>query len=166
MKHLLKLMDLSKEEIQQKLDAGVPYVIRMNAPTEGESSYEDVVFGKITFPNDTLDDMVLIKQDGMPTYNFANVIRLSKPALHYTLSIFLNYLFFIIFCLINGIKRHNFSLKMRITLNYMLKITPLFQISTLLLPFFSAIFAIGIAIIKQIKLKNAKQIEAKFCASV
>ena len=67
-------MHLSKEEVQQKLDAGVPYVIRMNAPTEGESSYEDVVFGKLTFPNDTLDDMVLIKQDGMPTYNFANVI--------------------------------------------------------------------------------------------
>ncbi len=67
-------MHLSKEEVQQKLDAGVPYVIRLNCPTEGESSYEDVVFGKITFPNDTLDDMVLIKQDGMPTYNFANVI--------------------------------------------------------------------------------------------
>ncbi len=65
---------LSKEEIQAKLDAGVPYVIRLNCPTEGESSYEDVVFGKMTFPNDTLDDMVLIKQDGMPTYNFANVI--------------------------------------------------------------------------------------------
>ena len=67
-------MHLSKEEVQQKLDAGVPYVIRMNAPTEGESSYEDVVFGKLSFPNDTLDDMVLIKADGMPTYNFANVI--------------------------------------------------------------------------------------------
>ena len=60
-------MHLSKEEVQQKLDAGVPYVIRMNAPTEGESSYEDVVFGKLSFPNDTLDDMVLIKADGMPT---------------------------------------------------------------------------------------------------
>lgn len=67
-------MHLSKEEVQQKLDAGIPYVIRLNCPTEGESTYEDVVFGKITFPNDTLDDMVLIKQDGMPTYNFANVI--------------------------------------------------------------------------------------------
>ena len=60
--------------MQQKLDAGVPYVIRQNAPTEGETSYDDLVFGHMTFPNDTLDDMVLIKQDGMPTYNFANVI--------------------------------------------------------------------------------------------
>ena len=67
-------LHLSKEEIQAKLDAGVPYVIRQNAPTEGETSYDDVVFGHMTFPNDTLDDMVLIKQDGMPTYNFANVI--------------------------------------------------------------------------------------------
>ncbi|MBQ8536348.1 MAG: glutamate--tRNA ligase [Clostridia bacterium] len=67
-------LHLSKEEIQQKLDAGVPYVIRQNAPTEGETSYDDVVFGHMSFPNDTLDDMVLIKQDGMPTYNFANVI--------------------------------------------------------------------------------------------
>ena len=67
-------LNLSKEEIQAKLDAGVPYVIRQNAPTTGESSYDDVVFGHMSFPNDTLDDMVLIKQDGMPTYNFANVI--------------------------------------------------------------------------------------------
>ncbi|MBR5231649.1 MAG: glutamate--tRNA ligase [Clostridia bacterium] len=67
-------LNMSKEEVQQKLDAGVPYVIRLNCPTEGETTYEDVVFGKLTFPNDTLDDMVLIKQDGMPTYNFANVV--------------------------------------------------------------------------------------------
>ena len=67
-------LSLSKEEVQAKLDAGVPYVIRLNCPTTGETTYEDVVFGKLTFPNDTLDDMVLIKQDGMPTYNFANVI--------------------------------------------------------------------------------------------
>ena len=67
-------MNLSKEEVQAKLDAGIPYVIRLNCPTTGETTYEDVVFGKLTFPNDTLDDMVLIKQDGMPTYNFANVI--------------------------------------------------------------------------------------------
>ncbi len=70
-KHCLRL---SQEEIQRKLDAGVPYVIRLNCPTEGESSYDDVVFGHIAFPNSDLDDMVLIKQDGMPTYNFANVI--------------------------------------------------------------------------------------------
>ncbi len=67
-------LSLSKEEVQAKLDAGVPYVIRLNAPTEGESTYTDLVFGEMTFPNDSLDDMVLIKQDGMPTYNFANVI--------------------------------------------------------------------------------------------
>ncbi len=67
-------LNLSKEEIQAKLDAGVPYVIRLNCPTEGESSYDDEVFGHISFPNSDLDDMVLIKQDGMPTYNFANVI--------------------------------------------------------------------------------------------
>lgn len=67
-------LHLSPEEVQRRLDAGMPYVIRQNAPTEGESSYDDVVFGHMTFPNDTLDDMVLIKQDGMPTYNFANVI--------------------------------------------------------------------------------------------
>ncbi len=67
-------LNLSKEEIQQKLDAGVPYVIRLNCPTEGESAYDDEVFGHIAFPNSDLDDMVLIKADGMPTYNFANVI--------------------------------------------------------------------------------------------
>ncbi len=67
-------LNLSKEEIQAKLDAGTPYVIRLNCPTEGESAYDDEVFGHISFPNSDLDDMVLIKQDGMPTYNFANVI--------------------------------------------------------------------------------------------
>ena len=67
-------LHLSKEEVQRRLDAGVPYVIRLNCPTTGESTYDDVVFGHISFPNDTLDDMVLIKADGMPTYNFANVI--------------------------------------------------------------------------------------------
>ena len=67
-------LHLPQEEIQRKLDAGVPYVIRQNAPTTGETSYDDLVFGHMTFPNDTLDDMVLIKQDGMPTYNFANVV--------------------------------------------------------------------------------------------
>ncbi|MBR2054390.1 MAG: glutamate--tRNA ligase [Clostridia bacterium] len=67
-------LNLSKEEIQEKLDAGTPYVIRLNCPTEGESAYDDEVFGHISFPNSDLDDMVLIKQDGMPTYNFAYVI--------------------------------------------------------------------------------------------
>ena len=67
-------LHLSPEEVQKKLDAGVPYVIRQNTPQEGETSYQDMVFGEISMPNDTMDDMVLIKQDGMPTYNFANVI--------------------------------------------------------------------------------------------
>lgn len=67
-------MHLSKEEIEQKLAAGVPYVIRQNVPTTGESDFDDLVFGHISAPNDTLDDIVLIKADGMPTYNFANVI--------------------------------------------------------------------------------------------
>ncbi len=67
-------LHLTREEVRRRLDAGMPYVIRQNAPTEGESTYHDMVFGDITMPNDTLDDMVLIKQDGMPTYNFANVI--------------------------------------------------------------------------------------------
>ncbi len=67
-------LHLSKEEVQQKLDAGVPYVVRQNTPVTGDSSFDDLVFGHISAPNDTLDDMVLIKQDGMPTYNFANVV--------------------------------------------------------------------------------------------
>ena len=67
-------LNLSKEEVQKKLEAGIPYVIRLNAPTTGETTYDDVVFGHLSFPNDTLDDMVLIKADGMPTYNFANVV--------------------------------------------------------------------------------------------
>ena len=52
----------------------MPYDIRQNNPTEGETSYDDVIYGKITAPNDELDDMILIKSDGYPTYNFANVI--------------------------------------------------------------------------------------------
>ena len=67
-------LHLSPEEVRRRLDAGEPYVIRQNVPQEGESSYHDLVYGDITMPNDTLDDMVLIKADGMPTYNFANVI--------------------------------------------------------------------------------------------
>ena len=68
-------LHLSAEEIEAKKAAGIPWTIRMNAPTEGETSYHDVVFGDMTFQNaESMDDMVLIKQDGMPTYNFANVI--------------------------------------------------------------------------------------------
>ncbi len=67
-------LGLSQEEINANLQAGLPYVIRQNTPTTGESDFEDLVYGRIAAPNDTLDDMVLIKADGMPTYNFANVI--------------------------------------------------------------------------------------------
>ena len=70
-KHCLKL---SPEEVQAKLDAGVPYVIRQNNPTSGETSFEDELYGTITVPNIELDDMILIKSDGYPTYNFANVV--------------------------------------------------------------------------------------------
>jgi glutamyl-tRNA synthetase len=67
-------LHLSKEEIQQKLIAGEPYVIRQNIPRKGETTYKDAVFGEITVPNADLDDNVLLKADGMPTYNLANVI--------------------------------------------------------------------------------------------
>lgn len=65
---------LSAEEIQAKLDAGVPYVVRQKIPREGTTTFHDVIFGDITVENDTLDDQILLKSDGMPTYNFANVI--------------------------------------------------------------------------------------------
>ena len=67
-------LHLSEAEIQAKLDAGVPYVIRQNVPTEGTTSFTDMVFGTITVNNSDLDDSILIKADGMPTYNFANVV--------------------------------------------------------------------------------------------
>lgn len=67
-------LSLSKKEIQEKLDAGVPYVIRQKMPVEGSISYEDAVFGEITVPCSELEDQILIKSDGYPTYNFANVI--------------------------------------------------------------------------------------------
>lgn len=65
---------LSKEEIRRKLDAGVPYVVRQSIPSMGSTTFEDEVFGTITVENATLDDQVLLKSDGMPTYNFANVV--------------------------------------------------------------------------------------------
>ena len=67
-------LHLSQEEIQEKLDAGIPYVIRQNVPMEGTTSFEDDIYGTIEVPNAELDDMVLIKSDGFPTYNFANVV--------------------------------------------------------------------------------------------
>ena len=67
-------LHLSLEEIQAKLDAGVPYVIRQNIPESGEASFDDVLYGHISVDCSELDDNVLIKADGLPTYNFANVI--------------------------------------------------------------------------------------------
>ena len=67
-------LHLTKEEIQAHLDAGDPFVIRQNNPTEGETTFHDELYGDITVPNSELDDMVLIKSDGYPTYNFANVV--------------------------------------------------------------------------------------------
>lgn len=65
---------LSREEIAANLAAGKPYVIRQRIPHEGSITFHDEVFGDITVENNTLDDQVLIKRDGLPTYNFANVI--------------------------------------------------------------------------------------------
>lgn len=65
---------LSEEEIQANLAAGKPYVIRQKIPTEGKTTFHDEIFGDITVDNDTLDDQVLLKRDGLPTYNFANVV--------------------------------------------------------------------------------------------
>ncbi len=70
-KHCLKL---SKEEVEARIAAGEPYVIRQNIPTEGVSSYEDLIYGTIEVDYKELEDNILIKSDGMPTYNFANVI--------------------------------------------------------------------------------------------
>ena len=67
-------LHLSKEEIEANLAAGKPYVIRQNNPTEGTTTFEDEIYGDITVDNAELDDMILIKSDGYPTYNFANVV--------------------------------------------------------------------------------------------
>ena len=67
-------LSLTKEEVAEKLAAGVPYVIRQNNPTEGTTTFQDDIYGAITVDNGELDDMILIKSDGYPTYNFANVV--------------------------------------------------------------------------------------------
>ena len=67
-------LHLSKEEVQRRLAAGEEYVIRQNIGTEGETEYEDLVYGKITVPMSDLEDNILLKSDGWPTYNLANVI--------------------------------------------------------------------------------------------
>lgn len=65
---------LSQKEIEEKLNSGIPYVIRQNVPQCGMTEYEDMVFGTIKVPCEDLEDGILLKSDGMPTYNFANVI--------------------------------------------------------------------------------------------
>lgn len=67
-------LNLSKEEIQRRIDAGEPYVIRQNVPVSGTGSYHDLVYGDINVDYKDIEDGILIKSDGMPTYNFANVI--------------------------------------------------------------------------------------------
>ncbi len=67
-------LHLSKEEIEENLASGRPYVIRQNNPTEGTTTFHDDIYGDITVDNAELDDMILIKSDGYPTYNFANVV--------------------------------------------------------------------------------------------
>jgi glutamyl-tRNA synthetase len=67
-------LGLSKEEVAEKLASGIPYVIRQNNPTQGTTSFHDELYGDISVDNSELDDMILIKSDGYPTYNFANVV--------------------------------------------------------------------------------------------
>ena len=67
-------LHLSEEEVKMRLARGDKWVIRQNMPTEGYSEFEDLVYGKVTIPNNELEDQILIKSDGLPTYNFANVV--------------------------------------------------------------------------------------------
>ena len=67
-------LGLSKDEVKANLAAGKPWVIRLNVPNEGTTTFHDEIYGDITVPNAELDDMILIKSDGYPTYNFANVV--------------------------------------------------------------------------------------------
>ena len=67
-------LSLSPEEVKKRMEAGEPYVIRQNILREGVSSYTDLVYGEVSVPNFDMDDNVLLKSDGMPTYNLANVI--------------------------------------------------------------------------------------------
>ena len=66
--------DLPADEVKRLLDAGTPHVIRQKMPKEGTTTFHDVLYGDITVENEILDDQILIKADGMPTYNFANVV--------------------------------------------------------------------------------------------
>ncbi len=73
-KHDCECSRLKQTEVDEKLAAGISYVIRQKIPRDGSTTFSDAVFGDITTPNDSLDDNVLIKSDGLPTYNFANVV--------------------------------------------------------------------------------------------
>ena len=67
-------LNLSGEDVGNYLGEGIPSVIRLNIPLEGTTTFVDEIYGEISVPNEELDDMVLIKSDGFPTYNFANVV--------------------------------------------------------------------------------------------
>lgn len=67
-------LGLTEKEVKEKLSKGVPWVIRLNVPKEGTTAFHDEIYGDIQVPNEELDDMILIKSDGFPTYNFANVV--------------------------------------------------------------------------------------------
>ncbi|MBQ8304916.1 MAG: glutamate--tRNA ligase [Blautia sp.] len=69
-----RCLHLPKEEVERRLAAGEPHVIRFNMPTEGTTTFHDVIYGDITVNNEELEDLILIKSDGYPTYNFANVV--------------------------------------------------------------------------------------------
>ncbi len=73
-KHFCACRDMSAAEAQAKIDAGLPYVIRQRIPQEGTTTFHDASFGDITVENKELEDQVLLKSDGLPTYNFANVV--------------------------------------------------------------------------------------------
>ncbi|MDE6372190.1 MAG: glutamate--tRNA ligase, partial [Clostridia bacterium] len=78
-------LSLSKADVEKRLASGEPYVIRQNIPAEGVSEYDDMVFGHISVPNEDMEDGVLIKSDGMPTYNFANVVDDHLMAINYVI---------------------------------------------------------------------------------
>lgn len=67
-------LNIPKDEAKRRMQSGEPFVIRQNVPLTGTASFEDALFGHVEVPCDTLDDNVLIKADGLPTYNFANVV--------------------------------------------------------------------------------------------
>ena len=73
-KHVCACRDLPFDEALRRVEAGEPFVIRQRIPQEGTTTFHDVSFGDITVENKELEDQVLLKSDGLPTYNFANVV--------------------------------------------------------------------------------------------